>query len=248
MSLETLPVLPMPRYQNERVLRALRWAVTSSAPGACRNVRRRICQRLRRKLGHCLPEKELLRVMESFKTWQDELSPLAEPSSTEGQSQVLLDSPRTGGAAAMFLASMLGYHELMFPLAQTLRNIITHQNLNFPVSLFEISLLEASSTAHRAPSHALSQLTSLLGNPELPAHLRLACERQVAALEQRTPADEWSTGDGPGLLKLAGSHLPSCYKKYAKTSVLTNQLIRGPAFELEEMLWHVLLCAAVISW
>ena len=24
-------------------------------------------------------------------------------------------------------ASMLGYHELMFPLAQTLRNIITHQ-------------------------------------------------------------------------------------------------------------------------
>ena len=25
-------------------------------------------------------------------------------------------------------ASMLGYHELMFPLAQTLRNIITHQD------------------------------------------------------------------------------------------------------------------------
>jgi len=71
-------------------------------------------------------------------------------------------------------ASMLGYHELMFPLAQTLRNIITHQNLNFPVSLFEITLLEASSTAHWAPSHAHSRLTSLLGNPDLPSHIRLA--------------------------------------------------------------------------
>eukprot|EP00434_Breviolum_minutum_P021918 symbB.v1.2.019347.t1/scaffold1578.1/size215304/8 len=141
---------------------------------------------------------------------------------------------------------MLGYHELMFPLAQTLRNIITHQNLNFPVSLFEITLLEASSTAHWAPSHAHSRLTSLLGNPDLPSHIRLACERQVAALDQRDPADDWST-DGPGLLKLAGSHLPSCYKKYAKTSVLTNQLIRGPAFELEDKRNFVSLADA-LAW
>eukprot|EP00435_Cladocopium_sp_Y103_P044911 s230_g12.t1 len=55
------------------VLRALRWAVNSTVPGACRNVRRRICQRLKRKLGNCLPGTELLRVMECFKNWQEEL-------------------------------------------------------------------------------------------------------------------------------------------------------------------------------
>ncbi|CAJ1381708.1 unnamed protein product [Effrenium voratum] len=144
-------------------------------------------------------------------------------------------------------ASMLGYHELMFPLAQTLRNIITHQNLQFPVSLFEITLLEASSTAHRAPAHAQNQMVSLMGNPELPAHIRQACEGQVAAIEQRTAADEWPAGDGPGLLKLAGSHLPACYKKYAKASVLTNQLIRGPAFELEDRKNFVSLSDA-LAW
>lgn len=32
-------------------------------------------------------------------------------------------------------ASMLGYHELMFPLAQTLRNIITHQDDRHVVDL-----------------------------------------------------------------------------------------------------------------
>lgn len=144
-------------------------------------------------------------------------------------------------------ASQLGYHELMFPLAQTLRNIITHQNLNFPVSLFEITMLEATCTSHRAPAAAHSQLTSLLGNPDLPSHLRLACERQAAALERRSPADEWAANDGPGLLKLAGSHLPSCYKKYAKTSVLTNQLIRGPAFELEDKRNFVSLADA-LAW
>lgn len=144
-------------------------------------------------------------------------------------------------------ASMLGYHELMFPLAQTLRNIITHQNLQFPVSLFEITLLEATCSAHRAPQHAHAQLTSLLGNPDLPAHLRVVCEQHVAAIERQTAADEWHPTDGPGLLKLAGGHLPTCYKKFAKASVLTNQLIRGPAFELEDHKNFVSLADA-LAW
>jgi len=144
-------------------------------------------------------------------------------------------------------ASMLGYHELMFPLAQTLRNIITHQNLQFPVSLFEITLLEATCSAHRAPQHAQAQLTSLLGNPDLPAHLRVVCEQHIAAIERQTAADEWHPTDGPGLLKLAGGHLPTCYKKFAKASVLTNQLIRGPAFELEDRKNFVSLADA-LAW
>ncbi|CAE8613930.1 unnamed protein product [Polarella glacialis] len=144
-------------------------------------------------------------------------------------------------------ASMMGLHELMFPLAQTLRNIITHQNLQFPVSTAEISLLEASCTSHRAPAQALQQLTSLLEGSDLPPNLRAACEQQAAALRQRAPADEWPDVDGPGLAMMAGGHLPACYKRFAKTSVLTNQRIKGPAFQLEDRKMHVSLSDA-LAW
>jgi len=150
-------------------------------------------------------------------------------------------------------AAFLGYHELMFPLAQTLRNIITHQHLDFPVTVHEITLLEATSTSHRMPHHALQLLTApvsgLLNMPDLPAHLRPVCEQHVAAIQTwiGQEALHWNPQDGPGIEKLSGGHLPTCYKRYAKTSVLTNQLIRGPAFELEDRKLHISFADA-LAW
>jgi len=141
-------------------------------------------------------------------------------------------------------ANSLGYHELMFPLAQTLRNIVTHQSLAFPVSMAEVSLLEASCTSWRNPQHAVQQLSGLLQSPDVPAHLRQACEQQLAEIQGR-PAN--AEPPVQGLTKIAGGHLPTCYKRYAKTSVLTNQLIRGPAFELEDhQSWIALVDA--LAW
>lgn len=150
-------------------------------------------------------------------------------------------------------ASFLGYHELMFPLAQTLRNIITHQHLDFPVSVPEITLLEATSTSHRMPHHALQLLTApvsgLLNMPDLPPHLRPVCEQHVASIQAWIGQEslQWNAQDGPGIEKLSGGHLPSCYKRYAKTSVLTNQLIKGPAFELEDRKLHISFADA-LAW
>jgi len=141
-------------------------------------------------------------------------------------------------------ASQQGYHDLIFPLAQTLRNIVTHQNLQFPVSAAEITLLEVSCVGHRNPSHALAQLSQLLASPDLPQHLRQACETQVGIIQQR-PVDDADSSSG--LAKLAGGHLPTCYKRYAKTSVLTNALIRGPAFSLEDQKSFISLSDA-LAW
>mmetsp|Transcript_35240 Transcript_35240/g.76144 ORF Transcript_35240/g.76144 Transcript_35240/m.76144 type:complete len:133 (+) Transcript_35240:68-466(+) len=91
-----LPVVPLPRYQNEKVLRALRWAVNSTTPGACRNVRRRICQRLKRKLGNCLPGTELLRVMECFKNWQEELGSSSEVPTEPGSEALTVEAEVPG--------------------------------------------------------------------------------------------------------------------------------------------------------
>jgi len=144
-------------------------------------------------------------------------------------------------------ASTLGYHELMFPQAQTLRNIIQHQGLQFPVSVAEISLLEATCTAHWSPAEAMKTLSGLLASPDLPPHLRTVCEQHVTAMQNRSQTDEWRPSTGPGFGRLAGGHLPTGYKRHAKTSVLTNELIRGPAFELENNKLHVSLAEA-LAW
>lgn len=128
-------------------------------------------------------------------------------------------------------AEVLGYHELMFPLAQTLRNIVSHQNLPFPVSMAEVTLMEARSTSWQNPQHASRTLSALLQAPELPDHLRQACQQLLGEIRDRPAGAQPAV---QGLAKIAGGQLPSCYKRFAKTSVLTNQLIRGPAFGLED--------------
>jgi hypothetical protein len=146
-------------------------------------------------------------------------------------------------------AQALGYHELMFPLGQTLKNIITHQNLQFPVSIHEISLMEATTVSHWNPQHATTLLSSILSDPSAPSHIRQASEHHLEALKHRVPGDDWHSQDfdTPGFSKMAGGHLPSCYKRFAKTSVLTNQLIKGPAFELEDKKSHISVTDAV-AW
>lgn len=141
-------------------------------------------------------------------------------------------------------ANALAYHELMFPLAQTLRNIVTHQSLPFPVSMAEVAIMEAGCTSWRNRDYSLRQLSGLLQAPDLPAHSRQACEQLIAEI-QRRPANAEPPAEG--LAKIAGGQLPTCYKRYSKTSVLTNQLIRGPAFELEDHQSYIALVDA-LAW
>lgn len=144
-------------------------------------------------------------------------------------------------------ASSLGFQELMFPLAQTLRNLITHQNLSFPVSLADIGLLEAFGCMAMDPARALQLMNNLLSDAETPEHVRSQCQQQIAAIQQRPTDQGPPAADGPGLARMAGGLLPSCYKRYAKNSVLTNSLIRGPAFELEHTKLHISLSDA-LAW
>mmetsp|Transcript_59784 Transcript_59784/g.142296 ORF Transcript_59784/g.142296 Transcript_59784/m.142296 type:complete len:1248 (+) Transcript_59784:94-3837(+) len=141
-------------------------------------------------------------------------------------------------------ACFLGYDELIFPLAQTLRNIIMHQNLQFPISVSEIDVLEATTLAHRDPERAQQLLSTALGSASLPPNLRAVCERHLAALPR---IHKWSSEVGPGFEKLAGGDTPHSYKRHARNSVLTNQLIRGPTFALEDEKLHISLGDA-LAW
>jgi len=144
-------------------------------------------------------------------------------------------------------ASFLGYQDLLFPLAQTLRNIVIHQSLAFPVHMAEVTLLEATCMSHLVPQHALQLLNQLLMAADTPPHLRQACEAQQSAIASRLPQDEWEPNHPLRLGKLSGGNLPSCCKRFAKTSVLTNALIKGPTFELEDQKLHIALSDAM-AW
>jgi len=143
-------------------------------------------------------------------------------------------------------ANALGYTELMFPLAQTLRNIISHQALSFPVLIEDITLLEAVGSAQHNRDHALALLSELVHNPTTPEHVRSASEQHLIVLQQTPPDNAILSADGPGLGKLAGGTLPGCAKN-AKMSVLTNQAIKGPTFALEDDKFHIALTDA-LGW
>jgi len=143
-------------------------------------------------------------------------------------------------------ARLLNYTALIFPLAQTWRNIVTHQKLAFPVSSTYVAYLEATATSQSSPSHALKQLTDLLSSTELSEDMRAHVQQEIAATQARTSTDEAAPAPS-GLAKMSGADLPTCYKRFAKTSVLTNQLIKGPAFGLEDKKMHVALPDA-LAW
>jgi len=145
-------------------------------------------------------------------------------------------------------ASENNYHELVFPLAQTLRNIVMHQNLRFPVTMAEVTMLEATTTASHAPASSVLRLQELLASGELPEHLHPVCHQHIAEIQAMpTGRDAAQKSVYRGLGRMAGAQLPTCYKRYAKTSVLTNALIKGPAFELEDRKLHVSLPDA-LAW
>eukprot|EP00929_Paragymnodinium_shiwhaense_P078519 TRINITY_DN40719_c0_g1_i1.p1 TRINITY_DN40719_c0_g1~~TRINITY_DN40719_c0_g1_i1.p1 ORF type:complete len:1260 (-),score=209.45 TRINITY_DN40719_c0_g1_i1:239-4018(-) len=130
-------------------------------------------------------------------------------------------------------ASQEGYSELMFPLAQTYRNIVSHQGLSLGIGFAEVSLLEAVGRSRKDPQGASESLASLLTAPDTPDHLRHHCQAHLDEIHSRPPA-ALPAADGPGLAPFAGGRLPACYKRHAKLSVLTNQPIRGPEYPLED--------------
>merc|ERR1712187_75679 len=100
----------------------------------------------------------------------------------------------------------------------------------------------------KLPQHAMTQFGALLSQPDLPEHMRVQCEQNLAAVRQMPQhTNELAPADGLGLAKLAGGQLPTCYKRFAKKSALTNQPIRGPAFELEDKQSYVSLSDA-LAW
>merc|ERR1711860_187281 len=132
-------------------------------------------------------------------------------------------------------------------MAQTLRNLVGHQALEFPVTMSEVMFLEASGTWRHSPSNALQQFTELLSSQELPEHLRLSCQQHIAAIQALPATQKPPSALGTGLSTIAGGYMPTCYKRFAKTSVLTNQLIRGPVFQLEGQQLYVSLPEA-LAW
>merc|ERR1719215_813031 len=110
----------------------------------------------------------------------------------------------------------------------------------------EVAMLEALSTSLLKKDAAIIQLQGWLESGELPAHLHATCEAHIAELTSR-PNPEPPKAVYSGLGRMAGSQLPTCAKKHAKTSVLTNALIRGPAFDLENRKLHVSLSDA-LAW
>lgn len=160
-------------------------------------------------------------------------------------------------------AAFLGYHDMIFPLAQTVRNIVTHQNLPFPVSMDEVTLCElAFSQAHTNPVQAVDGLSALSLSPGLPPHLQPVAVEQQRAAQQHTTVDiavnARNTAAAGGLrdpfmsdLVLSGGNLPAGGKK--ETSVLTNCAIIGPCFLLEDgktfiSLREALTWARVNAW
>eukprot|EP00928_Gymnodinium_smaydae_P088571 TRINITY_DN72641_c0_g1_i1.p1 TRINITY_DN72641_c0_g1~~TRINITY_DN72641_c0_g1_i1.p1 ORF type:complete len:1241 (+),score=282.97 TRINITY_DN72641_c0_g1_i1:37-3759(+) len=139
--------------------------------------------------------------------------------------------------------------ELMFPLSQTLRNLIAHQSLEFPVDAGSITYLEALGCSQANPAHALSLLSSTMADESVHEHVRAQCQQLYEQVqhERGSGSESLPAADGPGLAKIAGGNLPSGYRRHAKTSVLTNQLIRGPAFELEGRKLHIALTDA-LAW
>lgn len=132
-------------------------------------------------------------------------------------------------------ASASGYVELMFPLAQTLRNLITHQSLAIPISNAQITLLEAEGFAGLDPREACRRLMNMYHDDGVPSEIRHHVEQRLAELQPHVEKGfVLPQADGPGLAKIPGGNLPSCYRRFAKKSCLTNELIRGPAFELED--------------
>jgi len=88
-------------------------------------------------------------------------------------------------------------------------------------------------------------LSRILSTPDLPAQVQHESEQLLLALQSQITAD--SPVEGTCRIRLAGGNLPACYKRLSKTSVLTNQLIRGPAFELEDQRSFVALGDA-LAW
>eukprot|EP00746_Dinoflagellata_sp_MGD_P032912 gnl/MRDRNA2_/MRDRNA2_178406_c0_seq1.p1 gnl/MRDRNA2_/MRDRNA2_178406_c0~~gnl/MRDRNA2_/MRDRNA2_178406_c0_seq1.p1 ORF type:complete len:538 (+),score=120.03 gnl/MRDRNA2_/MRDRNA2_178406_c0_seq1:32-1615(+) len=160
-------------------------------------------------------------------------------------------------------AAFLGYHDMIFPLAQTVRNIVTHQSLPFPISMDEVTLCElAFSQVHTNPAQAVDGLSALSLSPGILPHL------QPVAVDQHRAAQQHSTVDiaagtrnaaaAVGLrdpftsdLVLSGGNLPAGGKK--ETSVLTSCAIIGPCFLLEDgktfiSLREALTWARVNAW
>merc|ERR1712003_83837 len=111
----------------------------------------------------------------------------------------------------------------------------------------EVNFVEATSTWQHTPTQSLQTLTGLLSAPDLPQHLRPSVEQHIAAIKALPPDQKPQTTPGFGLARIAGGYMPTCYKRFAKTSVLNNQLIKGPAFELENQQLYVSLPEA-LAW
>mmetsp|Transcript_71803 Transcript_71803/g.191534 ORF Transcript_71803/g.191534 Transcript_71803/m.191534 type:complete len:1269 (+) Transcript_71803:67-3873(+) len=137
--------------------------------------------------------------------------------------------------AGLIEACARGYHDIGLPLAQTTRNIIRAQNLEFPVSIGDMFLKEVRSRGRFRPAEALAALQRMMvDNTLAPGDMEkaqlLAGELMAAAHEAEvTPI---AARDQQTIL--AGANLPAGGKGDARVSVVTTKPIRGAAVVLED--------------
>lgn len=141
----------------------------------------------------------------------------------------------------------LRYQEMVWPMASTLKNLVQYQNLPFPVSEREIEILEITAESWTQPERAIEKFKTFLVSPETTAHLRSRCEEKISEIQGRIASGlPCTSSQNLGLLKMAGSSLPRCYKKYARRSLLST-LIKGPVFVLEDS-QQCLSLAEALAW
>ena len=153
-----------------------------------------------------------------------------------------------------FDAMHFDLRDVVLPLAQTYKNIVTSQNLDLPMSIDELFLLEAIYRVNVDPQGAFASLDALAVQNQLPHHLMEVCKAHMQRVEKviaKKAAQRVGQQKAPqrkGRTVLTGSNLPAgSAKSISRPSVLTNTQIRGPAFLLEDGRQYISLSEAV-SW
>ncbi|CAD7928702.1 unnamed protein product [Amoebophrya sp. A120] len=170
--------------------------------------------------------------------------------------QVVVSLLACAAYSGFVVALTSGYVEVLHAFAQTIQNIVVHRQLAFPVSAAELFALDAVMHAKCFPRDVKTmEKLGIVQGAEIPTSLMKLVQDHLAwvssaaannptavspALGNKANAHwlldmiedkVWNGLGGPSMM-LAGSLLPS--EREAPVSVLSNEVIRGPSFLLED--------------
>mmetsp|Transcript_35779 Transcript_35779/g.80479 ORF Transcript_35779/g.80479 Transcript_35779/m.80479 type:complete len:990 (-) Transcript_35779:121-3090(-) len=132
-----------------------------------------------------------------------------------------------------------GYYDVTLPLAQTVRNIVYKQKLDFPVPVARVLMMDVEARAGVYPQQAIESLQSLAAESNVPDDMPPLINSLMAQLLEGVEREKVSRGGEEAALQsqivLVGSSLPAggCAVE-PRVSILTNRRIRGSAVVLED--------------